>query len=149
MTRREMSELYSVMLLAWPGAPAFKGGEDRLAPAIELWAAAMEDVPFALGKRAMMACVRELRYPPTVAEVREMAERIAADDKEQADEAWSRLCTLLDLEHGDRAAALRRADPGILAAVSATGGPDKVTYYSFCRAWQAQGAAQLPEKKDK
>lgn len=41
MTKKEMTELFSVMLLAWPNAEMFKGGVAKLGPTIELWTACL------------------------------------------------------------------------------------------------------------
>lgn len=46
MTKKEMTELFSVMLLAWPNAEMFKGGVAKLGPTIELWTACLTDVDF-------------------------------------------------------------------------------------------------------
>ena len=37
MTRKEMTEIFTVMSLAWPSAEMFKGGVERLGPTIKLW----------------------------------------------------------------------------------------------------------------
>lgn len=41
MTKKEMTELFGVMLLAWPNAEMFKGGVAKLGPTIELWTACL------------------------------------------------------------------------------------------------------------
>lgn len=50
MTRKEMTEIFSVMLLAWPNAEMFKGGVQKLGPTIELWTACLPDVDFWQGQ---------------------------------------------------------------------------------------------------
>lgn len=37
MTHKEMSEIFAVMLLAYPNAEVFKGGIAKLGPTINLW----------------------------------------------------------------------------------------------------------------
>lgn len=40
MTHKEMSEIFAVMLLAYPNAEVFKGGIAKLGPTINLWVTA-------------------------------------------------------------------------------------------------------------
>ena len=59
MTRKEMTEIFSVMLLAWPNAEMFKGGVQKLGPTIELWTACLPDVDFWQGQQAVIKLCRE------------------------------------------------------------------------------------------
>jgi len=68
VTRKEMTEIFSVMMLAWPNAEMFKGGISVLGPTIELWTACTEDIDFWTGKQAVLKLCRSSKYPPTIAE---------------------------------------------------------------------------------
>lgn len=71
MTKKEMSEIFAVMLLAYPNAEIFKGGIQKLAPTIQLWVSCLPDVDFWEGQQAVYSLVRECKFPPTIAEFRE------------------------------------------------------------------------------
>ena len=58
VTTKEMTEIFSVMLLAWPNAEMFKGGVAKLGPTIELWTACLSDVDFWLGQQAVIMPVK-------------------------------------------------------------------------------------------
>lgn len=64
MTGKEMTELFAVMLLAWPNAETFKGGIAKLAPTIKLWVSCTTDVDFWTGQQAVIRLcqVRLVRY---------------------------------------------------------------------------------------
>lgn len=50
MTKKEMSEIFAVLLLAYPNAETFKGGIQKLGPTISLWATCLQDVDFWTGQ---------------------------------------------------------------------------------------------------
>lgn len=89
MTRKETTEIFSLMLLAWPNAEMFKGGVQKLAPTIELWSACLPDIDFWLAKRAVVKLCRESKFPPTIAEFRAQAESVMGDVQGQIDFAWN------------------------------------------------------------
>ena len=68
MTNKEMSELFSVMMLAWPNAEMFKGGVAKLAPTIKLWTSCLPEIDFWTGQQALIKLCRVCKYPPTIAE---------------------------------------------------------------------------------
>jgi len=74
MTNKEMSELFSVMMLAWPNAEMFKGGITKLAPTIKLWASCLPEVDFWTGQQALIKLCRVCKFPPTIAEFKEQAD---------------------------------------------------------------------------
>lgn len=94
MTKREMTELFSVMLLAWPNSEMFKGGIAKLGPTIELWSACTEDIDFWTGKQAVMDLCKTLKFPPTIAEFRERAN----DAQRKIDGFVSRTFSAIKLE---------------------------------------------------
>lgn len=85
MTKKEMTKLFSVMLLAWPNAEIFRGGMGKLAPTIQLWTACAEDIDFWTGQQAVYRLCKTGRFPPTIAEFREQADKINAEIQSAAD----------------------------------------------------------------
>lgn len=73
MTKKEMTEIFSVMMLAWPNAEMFRGGIAKLAPTIELWAVCLTDVDFWTAQQAVVKLCRECKFPPAIAEFKEKA----------------------------------------------------------------------------
>ena len=76
MTNKEMTELFSVMLLAWPQAEMFKGGITKLGPTIELWTTCTRDIDFWTGQQAVVLLCKTSKFPPTIAEFRQQAEAV-------------------------------------------------------------------------
>ena len=91
MTKKEMTEIFSVMLLAWPNAEMFKGGVAKLGPTIELWATCLLDVDFWTGKRAVIRLCRECKFPPSIAEFKERVDAVKSEVKEHIDYAWNQI----------------------------------------------------------
>lgn len=76
MNKREVTELFGVMLLGWPNAEMFKGGISKLGPTIELWSACVADVDFYTGQQAVIMLCKECKFPPTIAEFREKVDKV-------------------------------------------------------------------------
>ncbi|MDE7054383.1 MAG: hypothetical protein K2O84_06150 [Oscillospiraceae bacterium] len=81
MTGKEMTELFAVMLLAWPNAETFKGGIAKLAPTINLWVSCTADVDFWTGQQAVIRLCQHCKFPPTIAEFREQVDNVNKDIK--------------------------------------------------------------------
>ena len=79
MTHKEMSEIFAVMLLAYPNAEVFKGGIAKLGPTINLWVTCLPEIDFWTGQQAVVKLVRECKFPPTIAEFKEKAEKVQAE----------------------------------------------------------------------
>ena len=128
MTRKEMSEIFAIMLLAYPNAEVFKGGIQKLGPTIELWTTALPEVDSWTGQRAVMKLVRECKYPPTIAEFREKAEAVNAEIAEKSRLAWEGLRTLMRLADLSPEEAVNHASTGTFTrqVVAHMGGPDKL-----------------------
>lgn len=88
MTGKEMTELFAVMLLAWPNAETFKGGIAKLAPTIKLWASCTADVDFWTGQQAVIRLCQRCKFPPTIAEFREQVDNVNQDIKQLTDRAF-------------------------------------------------------------
>ncbi len=95
MTLKEVSEIFGLLLLAYPNAELFKGGKEKLKPTIELWTAALPDVDFWTGKQAAIRYIRNSKFPPTIAEFRENAEAVNQELEGRSREAWANLKMLM------------------------------------------------------
>lgn len=91
MTKKEMTEIFAAMMLAWPSAEMFKGGIQRLGPTIELWAACLPDVDFWLAQQAVVRLCRECKFPPTIAEFRAQADAVKQDIKRWVDASFQQI----------------------------------------------------------
>ena len=87
MTHKEMSEIFAVMLLAYPNAEVFKGGIAKLGPTINLWVTCLPEIDFWTGQQAVVKLVRECKFPPTIAEFKEKAEKVQAEVRARIDQA--------------------------------------------------------------
>lgn len=124
MTKKEMTEIFSVMLLAWPNAEMFKGGVAKLGPTIELWAACLSDVDFWTAQQAVIRLCRSCKFPPSIAEFKEQADAVSQDVQSRINLAWNDIkwSRLLDKSPEEWYQSL---PPGcdIRAVVDALGGP--------------------------
>ena len=76
MTNREMTELFSLMLLAWPNAELFRGGIGKLGPTIKLWTASTANVDFWTGGQAVYRLIRTNKFPPSISEFLDRANEV-------------------------------------------------------------------------
>lgn len=131
MTAKEMSEIFSILMLAFPSAEMFKGGVERLMPTIKLWAKALPEVDYWTGQRAVMQLCRTCKYPPTIAEFREQAEKVTSELRQRLWITWNDIRNADDRYGGLTAyyESLRAGDPA-RAAIDAMGGPDKLIAWS-------------------
>lgn len=91
MTGKEMTELFAVMLLAWPNAETFKGGIAKLAPTIKLWVSCTADVDFWTGQQAVVRLCQHCKFPPTIAEFLEQVDNVNKDIKHLIDQAFQEI----------------------------------------------------------
>lgn len=91
MTKKEMTEIFSVMLLAWPNAEMFKGGMQKLGPTIELWTACTTDIDFWTAQQAVIKLCQECKFTPTIAEFREKAASITQEVCARIQSSWDML----------------------------------------------------------
>lgn len=137
MTNKEMTEIFSVMLLAWPNAETFRGGIAKLAPTIKLWAAYTQDIDFWTGQQAVTRLCKVSKYPPSIAEFREQAEAVQRAIKDEARHLIDRikLHNYLGKSDEDYFASLREGsfDKAVIARL---GGPPRLT---TGRLWNIEG----------
>lgn len=127
MTRKEMTEIFSVMLLAWPNAEMFKGGVQKLGPTIELWTACLPNVDFWMAQQAVIKLCRECKFPPSIAEFKENAEKVKSEVKARIDMSWNLLRMDMELGKTPEAACARLPkDSAEYLAIQAIGGPSRL-----------------------
>lgn len=111
MTGKEMTELFAVMLLAWPNAETFKGGIAKLTPTIKLWVSCTADVDFWSGQQAVIRLCRHCKFPPTIAEFREQVDNVNQDIKQLTDRAFHEIRNA-EVMYGSLAAFYAELPPG-------------------------------------
>lgn len=88
MTKSEMTELFAVMSIAWPNSELFKNGVGKLGPTISLWASCLADMDCATAQKAVAKLATECKFPPTIAEMRDAADRVGAEIRHEAERAY-------------------------------------------------------------
>lgn len=111
MTNKEMTELFAVMLLAWPNAETFKGGIAKLAPTIKLWTSCTADVDFWTGQQAVIRLCQKCKFPPTIAEFREQVDSVNSDIKSLTSRAYQEIRSA-EAMYGSITAFYERLPPG-------------------------------------
>lgn len=125
MTHKEMTEIFAVLLLAYPNAEMFKGGLQKLAPTINLWATCLPDVDYWTAQRAVVKLCRECKFPPTIAELKAKADEVKAEVDNQIRIAWQGLRLSIELGATPEEAYSRESN-NTRAAIDLMGGPAKL-----------------------
>ena len=126
MTQKEMTEIFGIMLLAYPNAETFKGGIQKLLPTINLWCACLPEVDFWIGQQAVIKLCRECKYPPTIAEFREKADAVKSEIRQKIKTDWDQLRMAIKLSKMLPEEAVERIGGTAKLAVAAMGGADKL-----------------------
>ena len=145
MTKKEMTELFSVMLLAWPNAEMFRGGIAKLGPTVELWAACTADVDFWTGQQAVIRLCKTCKFPPTIAEFREQVDAVNADIRSKYN-AMFQIIRSADLMYGSVEAYCQSLLPGSFnrEVIDRMGGPENLVITwehngEKCSRWNTDG----------
>lgn len=136
MNRVEMTEIFSVLMLAYPNAEMFRAEDTeglklKLAPIITLWTTCMKDVDFWTAQQAVVKVCKTCKFPPTIAEMREAAEDVLKDVHNETDRAYLEARSALSLRGGDLEAAYKELPTRSRRVIDAMGGmevfapPDK------------------------
>ena len=124
MTKKEMSEIFGGMILAWPNAEMFKGGLQKLKPTVELWTACLPEIDFETGQSVLRELCRKCKFPPTIAEFREEAEAMGERIESASVAAWMMLRTDMELTSPKQAFDELPDDHLTKRAISSMGGPE-------------------------
>lgn len=127
MTNLEMSNLFELMILAWPNADMFKGGIEKLGPTIKLWNKCLPGLDYRLAEQAVIRLCRKCKFPPTVAEMLEQTELIKAERRKLIAEAksWIQFALMCNKGLSGLYAGLEK-DNIIRRTIDRMGGPEKV-----------------------
>ncbi len=131
MTKKEMTEIFGVMMLAWPNAEMFKGGVQKLGPTVELWAKCLRDIEYWIGQQATFQLCQTCKFPPTIAEFLECSRAVISTYKTQIDNQTSMFRMMSDLN--GREAAYRSLGAGSIVkeAIDRMGGLENWDYYQY------------------
>ena len=127
MTRKEVTEIFSVLMLAYPRAEMFKGGIQKLGPTISLWATCLDDVDFWTGQQAVIRVCKECVFPPSIAEFRTAAQDVTKELEQGADAVFSHIRSYTGL-YGSTQEMYEKlpADSKTKAVIDAMGGPQNL-----------------------
>nr|WP_326184241.1 replicative helicase loader/inhibitor [uncultured Oscillibacter sp.] len=97
MNRAEMTEIFAVLMIAYPNAEMFKAPDqqalkEKLAPTITLWTTCLRDIDFWTAQQAVVRVCRTCKFPPTIAEMREAAETVLKEIQGEIDHALLMAC---------------------------------------------------------
>jgi len=131
MEGKEMTELFLVMLLAWPNAEAFKGGIPKLTPTIKLWTSCTADVDFWTGQQAVIHLCQHCKFPPTIAEFREQVDNVNKDIKSITSRTYQEI-RIAEFMYGSLEAFYAELPPGNFtrAVIDTVGGIAALTRIS-------------------
>lgn len=129
MTRAEMTEIFAVLMLAYPNAEMFRAGsqqelKEKLAPTITLWTTCLRDVDAWTAQKAVVRLCQTCKYPPTIAEMREAADAVRRDTRAEISNAylWARSQVNLMREGDTLEDVYRELPPRIQKTIDAMGG---------------------------
>lgn len=113
----EMSELFALMMLAWPNAPMFQ--PKQMEATVRLWTVCLPDMEFLTGQAAVIQLCRTRKFPPSIAEMGETEEGIRKGIEDEIHNA------VLSLRNGRRYFSNTRPDR-IEKAIARMGGEGRL-----------------------
>lgn len=93
MTRAEVTEIFAVLMMAYPNAEMFKAPDKdslkaKLAPTITLWTTCLRDIDFWAAQQAVIRVCQTCKFPPTIAEMRAAAEAVLHEVRSEISNAY-------------------------------------------------------------
>ena len=106
MTRAEMTEIFAVLMIAYPNAEMFKAPDqqalkEKLAPTITLWTTCLRDMDFWTAQKAVVRVCRTCKFPPTIAEMREAADAVTQSVQGEISNALLMACQMVRFRRED------------------------------------------------
>ena len=97
MNKSETTKLLAYIAIAYPN-----GKVEPNEPTVNLWAQFMADLPYTLAKSAVDSMIATLRFPPTIADIREAVAKAMAEARGELTpgEAWGRVLSAVR-KYGD------------------------------------------------
>lgn len=121
MTKKEAAALVGIVIRAYPNSDKFST-EEAVAETVNLWATLFSDDDGAIVGLAVKKHIMTSKWPPSIAEIREIMADITHPDLIPPDQAWAAVSDLLyavgEYNHGD---AHRNLPPLIAQTVDAIG----------------------------
>ena len=121
MTKKETIELFGILVAAYPNFDKFKD-DSQVESMVNMWAALFSDDDVAIVGLAVKKHIMTSKWPPSIAEIREIMVDITHPDLIPPDQAWTAVSNLLYSagEH-DHGGTRRNLPPLIAQAVDAIG----------------------------
>ena len=104
MTRQETKDLMAILKAAYPNFYKDISKEEAKA-AVDLWATIFSDTPAKLVIEAVKSLICMLKYPPTIADVKEKVAMITQPQEMTEMEAWERVKRAISYYHATEAFA--------------------------------------------
>lgn len=125
MTNQEMTEIFSVLMLAWPNAEMFKGGIQKLGPTIKLWAVCLADVDYWTGQQAAIRVCKTCKFPPSIAEMRQAVDALNREMRSEIDNAFLAVRNEIMMCGGDLEKAYQLLPPIAKRVIDEMGGMER------------------------
>ena len=121
MTKKETISLFGILIAAYPNFDKFKD-DNQVEGMVNMWASLFADDDGAIVSLAVKKHIMTSKWPPSIAEIREIIADITHPDLTPPDQAWSAVSDLLYSEgehnHGE---VHRKLPPLIAQTVDAIG----------------------------
>jgi len=125
MTDKEMSEIFSVLLMAYPNAECFKGGKEKLLPTIKLWTSSCSDIDFWTAQKAVNQMISSNKFFPAISEFKDAAKAITDEIELRSECLYLQIRNAYDLFPPKT--AYSRLSPDGKRVVDAMGGLQGIT----------------------
>ena len=125
MTRQETKDLMAILKAAYPNFYKDISKEEAKA-AVDLWATIFSDTPVKLVIEAVKSLICTLKYPPTIADVKEKIELLTQPARMTEMEAWHLVKKAMNTS--DFVSAFRSLPPAIRRVV---GSPDQLKEWAY------------------
>lgn len=120
MKHEETVKLIGLLVVAYPGYDKFRD-EAHLRSTVALWDRMFADADFSLVQLALEKHIATCKWPPSIAELREVMADITLPDLLPADEAWRAVSKLLSLHERLYGPTQDYLPPAISEAVDTVG----------------------------
>lgn len=125
MTKQEALAIMAMLKTAYPSF--YKDfSKEELNAAVNLWATMFSEEPIQVVTEAIKALICTLKYPPTIADVKEKIERLTQPDQMTEMEAWHLVKKAMNTS--DFVSAFRSLPPAIRRVV---GSPDQLKEWAY------------------
>lgn len=93
MNKAEVTEIFAVLMVAYPNAEMFKAPDKdslkaKLVSTVTLWTTCLRDIDFWTAQQAVVRVCRTCKFPPTIAEMREAAEVVLHETEAEISNAY-------------------------------------------------------------